>query len=136
MAWEKSTPKSTFPALTVDIRSPVDGPGEKWTVPSKCSLYAAYGSEPWISPQDMERLKHLSEGLDVTRSPPLCDQSLKTLPKGCKLGEMVGEGAANAVFEFQLPDGGYLYHQNTRTFPWSSLYPTSLPARRHVSASR
>jgi len=38
-----------------------------------------------------------------------------TLPKGCKLGGMVGEGAANAVFEFQLPDGGHLYHQKTRT---------------------
>lgn len=40
-----------------------------------------------------------------------------TLPKGCKLGTMVGEGAANAVFEFQLPDGSYLYHQKTRTLP-------------------
>jgi hypothetical protein len=27
---------------------------------------------------------------------------------------MVGEGAANAVFEFTLPDGSYLKHQNTR----------------------
>jgi inositol-pentakisphosphate 2-kinase len=38
----------------------------------------------------------------------------KVLSAGCKIVKMVGEGAANAVFEFTLPSGGHLHHQDTR----------------------
>lgn len=47
----------------------------------------------------------------------------KLLPAGCKIVKMVGEGAANAVFEFTLPNGGYLKHQNTRNYPPFPLAP-------------
>lgn len=45
----------------------------------------------------------------------------KQLPAGCKIIKMVGEGAANAVFEFTLPNGRYLKHNNTRALPTPPL---------------
>lgn len=67
----------------------------------------------------MDHLKHLTDAPEQPEEPPSRNSNgpRYTLPKGCKLGGMVGEGAANAVFEFQLPDGSHLYHQKTRTLP-------------------
>lgn len=146
MALEKSPPKSTsaLTGATLDIRSasppsssPPDHPRHHQAshshnrpqAPTRCLTYSVRGNESWISPRDMDHLKHL---LDAPDQQPPQDTSAAaaaaatgtdrngngpryTLPKGCKLGSMVGEGAANAVFEFQLPDGTHLCHQNTRT---------------------
>ena len=125
MAWEKSPPRLVSPAsapngAALDARSPVSSlSGDPRRAPSRCSVYAVKGGEPWISHQDMDHLKQLQlvGGHDLTKNGDQRDRSFKHLPKGCKLGKLVGEGAANAVFEFQLPDGSHLYHQNTRTLP-------------------
>ena len=116
----KSTPRSTSSAMTgasLDIRSPVPSlPAVQRHVPSRCSLYAISGPgpEPWISRQDTENSTRLTDANDLARNGDKSDKIVRSLPKGCKLGNMVGEGAANAVFEFQLPDGSHLYHENTR----------------------
>lgn len=48
-------------------------------------------------------------------------KGVRLLPPGCKVGRLVGEGAANAVFELVLPDGSYLYHQTSRSLTHLSL---------------
>lgn len=145
MALEKSPPKSTsaLAGASLDIRSsnaataasspssdspdrPRQQQQQRPPPPSRCLTYSVRGNESWISPRDMDHLKHLTDSLELppedTTAPRNGDGPRYTLPRGCKLGDMVGEGAANAVFEFQLPDGTHLYHQKTRMLP-----PTFLP---------
>lgn len=82
-----------------------------------CPVYSVRGDEPWITSDDMGLLKALIQRHSLTRhNGDTSDMEVKSLPPGCKLGKMVGEGAANAVFEVHLPDGSQLTHQNTRMF--------------------
>lgn len=101
--------------------------GSTPTLTDACS-YTIQGNEPWISRPDMGRLRQLAEMQDPTDPSASRAHSVKALPSGCKLVGLVGEGAANAVFEFQLPDGGYLYHGNTSklTLTPSRTSPTAL----------
>lgn len=136
MALEKSPPRtpSALAGASLDIRSSnaassSSSQGHSRQPPARCSTYSVRGSESWVAPRDMAHHKHLTNA--VPEQPDPADRNGDgprfTLPRGCKLGAMVGEGAANAVFEFQLPDGGYLHHQKTRTSPPSScLTPTRI----------
>ncbi|KAF4121334.1 inositol-pentakisphosphate 2-kinase [Geosmithia morbida] len=89
-------------------------------------VYTVSGHESWISRRDMDYLKQLANkaGADpsqqhhsdcrIARSGDgnnTCIK-IKALPRSYKLGELVGEGAANAVFELKLPDGEYFRHED------------------------
>lgn len=157
MALEKSPPKSTsaLAGASLDIRSSnattspssaasPDRPCQQQhhqqrpQPPSRCLTYSVRGNESWISPRDMDHLKHLTDALeqpeDTTTTARNGDGPRYTLPRGCRLGKMVGEGAANAVFEFQLPDGSHLYHQKTRMLPPPSTHMSS--ARMYLTVCR
>ncbi|KAK0389379.1 hypothetical protein NLU13_2954 [Sarocladium strictum] len=59
--------------------------------------------DSWISPQDLERLKDISRY--EPRDTAVDGQGILTLPPGTLPTRLVGEGAANAVFEFSVPQG-------------------------------
>ncbi|KAG9253308.1 inositol-pentakisphosphate 2-kinase-domain-containing protein [Emericellopsis atlantica] len=110
MTLGQSPPKlsspSAFAGVTLDIRSPSLGfpastrdcnrPRQPGPVPppSTSAAFSASSNASWATRQG--------------------GVAFKSLPKGCTLGKMVGEGAANAVFEFCLPDGSFLTHEGIR----------------------
>ncbi|KAJ6446465.1 inositol-pentakisphosphate 2-kinase [Purpureocillium lavendulum] len=66
----------------------------------------------WITPKDMALLQSLG-GTDPASRPPadtLQQQRIRRLPRGTRPVRLIGEGSANAVFEFRVPRrnaGGY-----------------------------
>lgn len=77
-----------------------------------------------LPPQPQPQPRQLPDAREPNGSQPLeakYTQPTEQLPAGCKIIKMVGEGAANAVFEFTLPDGSYLKHDNTRALPTPPL---------------
>jgi hypothetical protein len=88
--------------------------------------YSITGDEPWISAEQLQDLRYLlgqqdpSNTMDEKHKLP----TFRKLPAGCKLGVLVGEGAANVVFEFFLPDGSFMRHRNSRKIFLPRLYPS------------
>lgn len=62
----------------------------------------------WVAPKDMVTLKEMNTEPSRLSHEMLYHQNIKTLPRGTKPVRFVGEGAANAVFEFQVPEGSGL----------------------------
>lgn len=60
----------------------------------------AVNGDDWISPTDMALLDKLKG-----ESPGATYHHIKRLPSGTKPIRLVGEGAANAVFEIKVPRG-------------------------------
>lgn len=60
----------------------------------------AVNGDDWISPSDMAQLNKLKG-----ESPSATYHQIKRLPSGTKPVRLVGEGAANAVFEIKVPRG-------------------------------
>lgn len=56
----------------------------------------------------MATLKEMSSEPGLVAHENLYRENIKTLPKGTKLVRFVGEGAANAVFEFKVPEASRL----------------------------
>lgn len=111
------------PAKTASPRAPHDLPQHALPVVPKSPVRpddpALSLSLSWRDPE---------EGRDPAPVPWAVDshhRTIKQLPRGCKITKMVGEGAANAVFEFTLPDGRYFKHQKTRML---LLSPPLLPS--------
>ena len=61
---------------------------------------AAVNGDDWISAEDMALLNQLKG-----ESPSATYHHIKRLPSGTKPVRLVGEGAANAVFEIKVPRG-------------------------------
>lgn len=59
------------------------------------------GAEDWMSANDVAALQTMSTDAANTATFPI-----KRLPIGTRVIRMVGEGAANAVFEIKVPRGG------------------------------
>ncbi|UNI14264.1 Inositol-pentakisphosphate 2-kinase [Purpureocillium takamizusanense] len=59
----------------------------------------------WITPKDMALLHALgdTELATKSRADTLSQQRIRRLPRGARPVRLIGEGSANAVFEFRLP---------------------------------
>jgi hypothetical protein len=61
------------------------------------------GDDSWISPADLDRLRDIARY--EPQDPAVNGHGIKSLPDGTIPTRLVGEGAANAVFEFRVPEG-------------------------------
>lgn len=79
-----------------------------------CSSNSHSNSSPddddfsWITSQDLVTLKEMGDESGLRPQDAVLRQHIKTLPKGSKPVRFVGEGAANAVFEFRVPEASRL----------------------------
>ncbi|CAI6088817.1 unnamed protein product [Clonostachys chloroleuca] len=106
----------------IDLRPASPRAARGYASSPSCSIYSVCGDEAWISQEDMDHLRQLSEvHHPAPQNGDPYGKGVRLLPPGCKVGRLVGEGAANAVFELVLPDGSYLYHQTSRSLTYLSL---------------
>lgn len=62
----------------------------------------------WIATKDMLTLEEMSDEPGLRAHDAVARQHIKTLPRGTRPVRFVGEGAANAVFEFRVPEASRL----------------------------
>lgn len=86
--------------------------------------------DSWIPARDIERLEDIQRY--EPEDPAVNGYGIKSLPKGTKPTRLVGEGAANAVFEFSVPDGHPSENLFQRkTFLYHIHFITNIP--RHTT---
>ncbi|POR34102.1 Inositol-pentakisphosphate 2-kinase [Tolypocladium paradoxum] len=59
--------------------------------------------DPWLTPQDMALLQALGADPGLKGRGSLRQSRMRRLPRGTRPTKLIGEGAANAVFEFKIP---------------------------------
>ncbi|PNY27922.1 Inositol-pentakisphosphate 2-kinase [Tolypocladium capitatum] len=74
------------------------------TTPNRGSVAGDFDDDdPWVTPQDMALLQALGADPGLKGRAGLRQSRVRRLPRGTRPIKLIGEGAANAVFEFKIP---------------------------------